>query len=569
MITLGFTAVSLLLLASLGRRTANGSMLTARNNAYNQSVAAAESATEVVIAQMSRDFLHQALSASASFYSAATPGSLIGGGWSGDYQFSDGQGNTNQTGVACQGWQQWTNLNSEFVGLYGLVTTYDITASAKMITGLYPVAAGVSQNIQLTSIPIFQYAIFYTLDLEINPGPAMVVSGKVHSNGDLYLAPVTSLEFVESVSASGHVYFNRSTNDQQYGASMVTPVFDSTHLEQVSSMNLPVGTDNNPANVVQILDPPPLGEAPSSAMGKERYYNKSDLVIVTTDSSVTVQFNQFEDGSAFSLVPTNAIPGGGNSGYSFVNTNVQFYDYREGKPVLGTEISVAALTNWVAGSGYAINQIVQTATGHGINSVYVDDQRTAAGKLNAVRLTDGQFLPAAGLTVSTPRPLYVKGNFNAPDLTVGSTNTAQTAPASLVSDAINILSPNWNDAWTAGTPLSARGAANATVNAAFLSGIVPSQTVNGSPHYSGGVENFPRFLEDWSASTLTYNGSMVVMFPSRYATSFWIAPGTYYNPPKRDWAFDKNFLSVNKLPPATPQVRKLQRGNWSLVAAGN
>ena len=569
-LTLVFLAITMMLLGSIGSRVSNGSALTSRNNAYNTTVAAAESATETVISQMSRDFLHQALSINVNSYNGVLPGTIVPNDWPTNYQFSDGHGNANLTDVACQGWQQWTNLDSQFTGLYGLVSTYQITSNTRKLAGFsYPVTAGVRQGIQFTSIPIFQYAIFYTLDLEINPGPPMLVTGKTHGNADIYLAPQNTLEFMDSVGYVGHVYYNRSTNDPTGGGKTI-PLFDAQDPQQVSTMTLPVGTDNNPSNIVQILDPAPIGEDPWSAAGRERYYNKSDLVITTTNNTVTVKFNEFEDGSSLTLVPTNTA-GVGKSGYTFVNTNASFYDYREGKQVQATEIDVVALTNWLAsGSGYALNLLAQTKMGHSINSIYVDDQRPGSGKLTAVRVINGKSLPASGLTVATPRPLYVAGHFNAPDLTPGSTNTALTAPASLVSDAITILSPNWSDSWDASTGLSSRGAANATVNAAFLSGIVPSVTTSaGVPHYSGGVENFPRFLEDWSSSTLTYNGSMVVMFASRYSTNFWIAPGTYYNPPTRKWAFDSNFLVMNKLPPATPQVRKIQRGTWSIVAASN
>jgi hypothetical protein len=62
-------------------------------------------------------------------------------------------------------------------------------------------------------------------------------------------------------------------------------------------------------------------------------------------------------------------------------------------------------------------------------------------------------------------------------------------------------------------------------------------------------------MENWSGFTLTYNGSMVVMFPSQYATNFWIGPGTYYNPPSRAWGFDLNFTKgLSYLPPLTPSV---------------
>ena len=92
---LGFTALAVFLLASLGSRVFNSAALTARNNNYNSTAAAAESATEVVIAQMSRDFLHQSFSASMNTYNSVLPGTLISGGWPANFQFSDGLGNTN------------------------------------------------------------------------------------------------------------------------------------------------------------------------------------------------------------------------------------------------------------------------------------------------------------------------------------------------------------------------------------------------------------------------------------------------------------------------------------------
>jgi hypothetical protein len=407
------------------------------------------------------------------------------------------------------------------------------------------------------------------MDLEINPGPPMIVTGKTHSNRDIFVAPGNTLEFADTVSAAGFIYQHRNTNDPTGGTPTI-PLYDTTRLEGVSSLTLPIGLDNNPSNVVRILDVPPFDEDAHSELGRQRFYNRADLIITTTDSSVAVKINDHEDGTTFTSVATNSLSNGTNCGYSFVRTNISFYDYREGKQVVATEIDVTALTNWLAsGSGVSFDNQAQFQMGHRINSIYVNDQRSQPGKLTAVRLVNGQNLPAAGLTVATPHPLYVKGNFNASDLTAGSTNTSLTRPASLASDAITLLSANWNDEWTSSTSLGSRTATNMTVNAALLSGIVPSMTVNGQKHYSGGVENFPRFLENWSSSTLTYNGSMVVMFASRYATGFWIDPGTYYNPPTRKWAFDNNFLSFNKLPPGTPQVRKLQRGQWNVVAANN
>ena len=231
-----------------------------------------------------------------------------------------------------------------------------------------------------------------------------------------------------------------------------------------------------------------------------------------------------------------------------------------------TEFSVAKFNNFISNTipGKYINNLKMLNKNQQLNSVYIDDQRPGSSTvLRAIRVTGGILLPSDGLTVATPRPLYVEGNFNAPILTVGSTDTSRTRPASLIGDAISVLSQKWTDIANTSALGNNHGAGDTTVNAAFLAGIVP--TVPG--HYSGGLENFPRFLENWGGGvTLTYNGSMVVMFPSRYATGYW-GNSSYYTPPNRAWAFDLNFLQFGKLPPCTPSVRKLKRGQWTTIAA--
>ena len=135
-----------------------------------------------------------------------------------------------------------------------------------------------------------------------------------------------------------------------------------------------------------------------------------------------------------------------------------------------------------------------------------------------------------------------------------------------MADAITVLSSAWLDSKSS-DDYKTRIPKPTTVNAAFVAGIV--QTVSGKG-YSGGMENFPRFLEDWDngAVPLTYSGSMVVMFESKYAITPWGNIGVYYDPPVRNWAFDANFRSPDKLPPATPTAYVLTRGEWTVVGAG-
>jgi hypothetical protein len=553
--------VSVGLYASAAKWTSVSASLNERNNTYVNSLAAAEGATEQVLAYMARDFANQTYNpASLAGYQGLVPTN----NWAAKYQFTDNAGTPNSTYVSSSSTMVMTNLDSQFSGLYGLVYSATLRSSATPSGLLYNVPAAVEQDLQLASIPVFQFAIFYSMDLEINPGAQMKVTGKVHSNGNLFCAPGVGLEFLDSVACVDRYYDTRNPNDPKYGSSKVEPVFDDTNSPApfTSSLSLPVGTNNSPDAVRSILEVPPSGEDPNSLMGQQRFYNKADLVVTVTATNTLVQTGEWNHFQALSP----DVGSGTNASYSFIATNATFYDAREQKNTLTTDLDVGALTNWMANAGVTANASLKTSTGHKVNSIYINDTRAVSGKLTVVRVKDGRYLAPDGLTVATSEPLYVQGNFNAPTTTIGSTNTSLTAPSSLLGDSITVLSANWSDA-NSSKGLSSRLATDTSVNAAFLAGIVQTTNSVGTKHYSGGVENFPRFLEDWSGKALTYNGSMVVMFPSKYATNWWIDPGTYYNPPNRDWAFDLNFLKANRLPPGTPQVRKVIRSQWSVIAS--
>ena len=175
-------AVSIALYASMAQWAANGSRMTDRNIVYNDTVAAAEGATEKVLTCIERDFANQSYNPNQlGSYSALVPTN----DWAGAYQFGDGAGNVNQTFVSSSTVAVMTNLSDQFAGLYGLAYNCAIRATAAPVGTPYNLAAAVEQDFQLASIPVFQFAIFYGLDLEIEPGPAMTINGKVHSNQNL------------------------------------------------------------------------------------------------------------------------------------------------------------------------------------------------------------------------------------------------------------------------------------------------------------------------------------------------------------------------------------------------
>jgi hypothetical protein len=279
------------------------------------------------------------------------------------------------------------------------------------------------------------------------------------------------------------------------------------------------------------------------------------MVVVAADTGVSATSGRFNNFAT--PIPSNELA-------ALVTTANSFTDAREGKTVKPIDINVGDLAAW----SLTNTSLRYSAIGSNLilSSVYVVDNRTLpATSLGAVRVFNGTNLPPNGFTVATGRPLYVWKDYNQfNSANMGSTNTSTTRPASLVGDAITILSDAWLDANSA----SMHTAAPTTVNAAILTGAV--DTTLGQ--YSGGMENFPRFLESWGlANPFTYNGSMIKMFPSLYATNFWNGVNGskhYYDPPKRNWAYDVNFDNPLKLPPKTPSLLQVIRGQWAAVPPG-
>jgi hypothetical protein len=130
----------------------------------------------------------------------------------------------------------------------------------------------------------------------------------------------------------------------------------------------------------------------------------------------------------------------------------------------------------------------------------------------------------------------------------------------IIADSVTILSNNWVDKnSTAGLTSGSRNPTNTTVNAAIVAGNVPTT----SAAYSGGVENFPRLLENWNGSTyLTIHGSFGLLYDSEQATGVWQATGNYYNAPSRRWFFDTSLQDKN--PPGFPLAYTYAMGAWSV-----
>lgn len=526
---------------------------TERNNTYFAAAAAAEAATESVLARISYDYQNSGetcVYAALDSYRTNVPSPSQNSYWS-SFEFKDGGGVTNRILVDRLSPTNFVPLSSQYSGLNGIASTYRVIATARDSFGRQNVQAAVGQDLQLASIPIYQFAVFYNIDMEVNPGAAMTIKGRVHGNANIYLDTGSTLTFAGDVTASSAIVLDKKPGDP-LTRSPGSTVFQKEHDSGVAAMTLPIGTNNSPDAVHALLEIPPSSESPYSLVGKQRFYNKADLVLIVSNSTVTATSGALVDGMATSI---------GDQWTYFMDTNVTFYNKREGKTILCDEIDVGKLITWSA-----TNTLLRPVLGNrDVAQVYVADMRThSSGSKTSVRLVNGQTLPSLGLSLATPNPAYIKGHFNCPNSShLGTTNTTSARGAAVAADAITILSSAWNDA-SSSAALSARSAANTTVNCALLVGIVPT----GGGYYSGGLENLTRFLENWSGDTFTYNGSMVVMFDSRFAVAPW-GGGDVYSPPARNWSFDPNYLDAAKLPPGTPQIQAMIRARWALVRPGS
>ena len=222
----------------------------------------------------------------------------------------------------------------------------------------------------------------------------------------------------------------------------------------------------------------------------------------------------------------------------------KWYEGREQRWVDILDIDVAALYAWIgSNSGRQTSVMYITMDTTGAQDPEGDEIYPVIRLINANSLS-------APITFATQHPMYVQGHYN---------NNAAWYSSALVGDAITFLSTVWDDADHQVATQIRPTAADTDIYAAILaghSGTPCDHEVAGcgftSP-YGGGLENFPRFLEDWNPEILLFRGSLVSLTFSQQSLGLW-GNGPYYSPPVRDWQFDMRFNDPANMPPGTPVV---------------
>jgi hypothetical protein len=454
-----------------------------------------------------------------------------------------------------------------------------------------------------TATPIFQFAVFYDQDLEVHPGPNMTLGGRVHSNRDIYLSTAGSKISLDTnyVRAVGDIYRGRK-NSVNSSAGVVDirrwvenpwdPAAPKEFVKMPSQVDLyleglytPSGYDssfkngwdkNADGDFDDIGEYMPFVDGSLEMWGQPDDYALEGHTVLTGEhglgtSSVPAigsiqQYVPVEAGQAgdytydeatgiYSQVATgtgthtpgmyNSLAGlkilikndntvqvfsGGTDVTSLIGSIVsltEIYDAREanGKNELMTvaSLDLAALNT----SGYF--------PANGL--LYCAKEGAASGvDAGGLYLFNGQQL-AAPLTCVSEGALYVKGDFN----------TISKKPSSVIADAVNLLSNSWTNTKTPGT---LPWASETTYNMALITG---AQESSGS-NYSGGLENLPRFHENWTGKTARLSGSLVSTWLNNLCTGKWVYGGDRYQAPHRDWTYDTNFNNMANLPPYTPMA---------------
>ena len=302
---------------------------------------------------------------------------------------------------------------------------------------------------------------------------------------------------------------------------------------------------------------------------------------------------------------TPALParpqGGGSGAYSDVmgagvgNFDLDYrragyYNHREDKWMRLLNINITDLIQWNAMNGEPFFATTDSSDGGLVIFATVDGPESAIVNRYGVRVFGSRDIPLpggigvsadpTGVTVVTDQAMYVLGDYNRGTAAGGPARQ----PAALIGDSLNAMSERYWRGASAATGCTAdcctgdfcrdgqsvrslgssrRDAQTTTINSAFLGGVdttIPSD-------YNGGLENYPRFHEDWSGGrALNYQGSFVSLGEAERVNGDWCGTGgsttsgcNIYKPPVRNWNFDPAFNDAANLPPLTPRFVYIQQ----------
>ena len=213
----------------------------------------------------------------------------------------------------------------DFAGLSAQIIPINLDVTATRISGAQ---AHMTRDVEVAQIPVFQFGVFSDSDLSYFAGPNFDFGGRVHTNGDLYLAEGngSTLTFHDKLTAHGEIIrqtlVNGLTTSGNYTGtvnvptapngcatptsscrslavtegsliggknSSPTPGWDtftqSTYfgnlVHHAAQLNLPFVDDGAP---IEIIREPLPGEDPAGNLGSSRLYTQAQIRVLMADT---------------------------------------------------------------------------------------------------------------------------------------------------------------------------------------------------------------------------------------------------------------------------------------------
>jgi hypothetical protein len=486
------------------------------------------------------------------------------------------------------------------VTVEGRVQHYDVAGQASATRGAH---VSITRELEISNNSILPFFAFFNSDLEFLPGPRFVGNGKIHTNKDLYIGGATSIDMnSDYIGAVGQMYRHRM-NDGSYtenaGPLTIHQMVPGTptpgqlgagaanwdeSIESASMVGNTLQTNQNWANQLNnnglsptvqqgasTMQVPPVGsiQPPPSAGAKggdlyEWAKNtspdngvKSGLILsVDTTGAVTALYN---NGSGQFDV-TNTLTSQGVLTTNSITDNRQ----SQSQKLSTTVVDMGKLKT----SGYfPSNGILYASDARNGSSIPGVDAQGNATLLppspppqvaSGFVFMDGKTIPAPVNIVSNG-PVYIQGDFNIPTVDPNTGAAMPKQPAAVIADAINLLSNAWDNSKAPGG--APPNASETSYNFAMVTGQVP--TVPGQ-QYSGGLENLPRFQENWGGVNCNYRGSLINLWTSAIATGAW-GQNNVYSPPNRNWDWDSAFgTTTASQVPGFPRAISISRTIYTM-----
>jgi hypothetical protein len=211
----------------------------------------------------------------------------------------------------------------DFAGLSAQIIPINLDVTATRVSGAQ---AHMTRDVEVAQIPVFQFGVFSDSDLSYFAGPDFDFGGRVHTNGDLYLAEGNgkTLTFHDKITASGEIIratlvngfptsgnytgtVDLPTNQGGCNGSSCRPLalnegslqggkgsaqtpgwdtfaqsnYNNTLVRHAAQLTLPFVADGPP---IEIIREPLPGEDPAGNLSSSRLYTQAQIRVLFADT---------------------------------------------------------------------------------------------------------------------------------------------------------------------------------------------------------------------------------------------------------------------------------------------